>query len=474
MTETRETEETARVSPVPPQVRLSFLTSRTQVDVSLPLDVPLAWLTPELVKLAGVREAADAHSVEEPSNEHNGTVWVLSRHGGATPLAPDATLRETGVTEGELLRLTAQPALSAPTLFDDVVDAAARLNKAGYAGWDSGAARWMAFAGVYGAAAIWVYFLLAPAFSANRPALLGLSAVAALGLAGVAAMAQRSHGRSDVGAALGWSVLPVATAIAWATLHAWGGYALAAGCGAVAAISAALYFCIGTGLWGYLTAAVVAILAGLALAAHTAGIPTPVVGAGLAVIATVGCGAAPAARFTRRGPRHLTEPDGRPDHAAAEDLWARRRSDEVARAAWRAGLASSAALGALAVLRPHGPVQPALPVQWPGLAFAAGCAATLGLYALQSSNAAERAALSVPAAALAVTSCALAQAGSQPLRLTAFGLLLATTAAVAVAGPARVRGRLATAAAYGAYLSTAALIPLALWATGAYVRLGIA
>ncbi|BBX65635.1 hypothetical protein MSAS_48090 [Mycobacterium saskatchewanense] len=470
MTGTRETEEAARVSPAPPQVRLSLLASRTQVDVSLPLDVPLAWLTPELVKLARVREAADAQPADEPPKEANRTVWVLSRHGGDTRLAPDATLREAGVEEGELLRLTAQPALSAPTLFDDVVDAAARLNKAGYAGWDGVAARWMTFGGVYGATAVWVYFLLAPAFTANRPALLGLSAVAALGLAGVAAMAQRSYGRSDVGAALGWAVIPVVAAIAWVTSHAWGGYAVAAGCVAVATISVALCYGIGTGRWGYLTAGVIAILTGLAVAVHTAGIPAPVVGVGLAVIGTLGCRAVPPARFTRRGPRPSAEPTDEPNGAPGEDLFARVRSDDLTRAAFRAGLAFSAGLGALAALAPHWPVQP---VNWPGLAFALGCAVTLGLYALEPVTAVERAAVTVPAAALAVTSCALAQGGSQPLRLAAFGLLLATTTAIAVAGSARVRGRLATAAAYCSYLSTAALIPLALWVAGAYPRLGI-
>lgn len=470
MTGARETQEKRVISPVPPQVRLSFLGSRTQVDVSLPLDVPIAGLTPDLVKLARVREAAEDNAVDEPFKEANRNVWVLTRRGDTTPLPPDVTLREAGVAEGELLRLSAQPALSAPTLYDDVVDAAARLNKAGYPGWDGAAARWMTFAGVYGAAAVWVYFLLAPAFAANRAAMAGLSGVAALALAGVAAIAHRWQGRSDIGAALGWAAIPVAAAIAWAGLHAWGGYAQAAGCAAVAGFSAALFRGIGTGHWGYLTAGVVSVLAGLALVTHTAGIQADLVGVGLALIATLGCRAvpAPAALFARRAPRHSGKHTDHVNGLPVEDLWARVRSDDLTRAAFRAGLAVSAGLGALAVLTSRGPVQ------WPTLAFAMGCAATLGLYAREPVTAVERAALAVPAAALALVSCVLAQDGGQALRLVAFGLLVATTVAFAVAGTARLGGRLATAAAYSAYLTTAALIPLALWVVGAYARLGVA
>ncbi|WAJ46375.1 type VII secretion integral membrane protein EccD [Mycobacterium sp. Aquia_216] len=466
MSGTRESQTVRVISPAAQLVRLSFLCSQTQVDVSVPLDVPIAGLTPDLVKLARVREAAEASAVDEPLKDANRNVWVLSRRGETTPLPPDVTLREAGVAEGELLRIRAQPALSPPTLYDDVVDAAARLNKAGYAGWDGVAARWMTFAGVYGAAAVWVYFLLAPTFMANHAALVGLSAVAALGLAGVAAIAHRSHGRSDIGAALGWAAIPVAAAIAWTGLHTWGGYAQAAGCVAVAAFSAALFRGVGTGHWGYLTAAVVCIFAGLALVAHTTGIKADLTGVVLALVATLGCRAAPAFTllFTSRRPRGSGKHADLLKKSSAEDLWARVRSDDLTRAAFRAGLAVSAALGALVVLASQHPTK------WSGLVFAIGCAAALGLYAREPVTAVERAALGVPAVALALVACVLAQRGGPPLRLTAFGLLLAATVAFAAAGTARLCGRLATAAAYSAYLMTAALIPLALWVLEAYPR----
>jgi len=254
LTDAVTTDELRIISPAPQRLRVSFLCNQTQVDVSLPLDVPIVGLVPQLVKLAGAHEDGQSDSSDDPSTtEAKNDIWVVSRPKSATPLLPDVTLREAGVTEGEVLRLTAERALAAPTLYDDVVDAAARLNKAGYPGWDAVAARWMAFAGVCLASGVWVYFLAASPFAPNRTALVALATAVALALTGTATLAYRRHGQREVGAALGWAVLPIATALTWLALHRLGGYGLAAGCGAMVLVAAALLRCVGTGHWGYLT-----------------------------------------------------------------------------------------------------------------------------------------------------------------------------------------------------------------------------
>src|SRR5262249_26588097 len=244
------------------------------------------------------------------ATEAKNDIWVLSRHDGKTPLLPDTTLREAGVSEGELLRLSSERALSAPTLYDDVVDAAARLNKAGYPGWDATAARWMAFAGVYLAAAAWVYFLVANPFAANRPALLALSVGVAVTQAGTAALAYRRHAQREIGAALGWAVLPIAAAVTWLTLHRLGGYGLAGGGAAMGVGCAAVFRLVGIGHWGYLVVQVISVLGGLALVVHTAGIRAELVGAALALTATLGCLAVPqlAPRFARVKPASTGSP----------------------------------------------------------------------------------------------------------------------------------------------------------------------
>jgi type VII secretion integral membrane protein EccD len=494
VTGVREVVEFRVISAAPEQVRLSFLGGRTQVDVSLPLDVPIASLAPELVKLMWSRGAAQSDTPDDPiTMEAKHNVWVLRRSDGKTPLPPNLTLREAGVADGALLRLTAERALSAPTLYDDVVDAAARLNKAGYAGWDAAAARWMTFAGVHLASAAWVYFLVADVFAPNRPALVGLSVVVALALVGVAASAHRSYGQSDVGAALGWAALPIAGAVAWVALSGLGGYRLAAGCAAMVVFAVALFRAVGTGHWGYLAVGVVFGLSGLALVVHTAGVRADMVGTGLAVVATLGCLAVPrlTVRFARfepppRDPERdevtfanpvMSSQAAEPKQIdtvtppAVEGVWARVQSATLTRSGLCAGLAVSAGLGASVVLLSPDPVQ------WSGLAFALGCAATLGLYTQRPVTAVERAALGIPAVALTVFSCVRAQDGSQPIPLAAFGALLVATVVFAVIGASARAGRpperVRTLLAYLSYLTTAALIPLALWVVGAYGRLGI-
>lgn len=464
------------ISPAPQRVRLSFLCNKTQVDVALPLDVPVVGLVPQLVKLAEIHDAGQTDSSDDPSAaEAKNSVWVLSRQGATTPLTPETTLREAGVAEGELLRLIPERALSAPTLYDDVVDAAARLNKAGHPSWDAAAARWMAFIGVYLASGAWVYFLVANVFEPGRPALVVLSVAVGLTLAGAGALAYRRYKRRDIGAALGWAVLPISAAVAWVALHGLGGYGLAAGCAAMVLVSAALFRGVGTGHWGYLAVQVISVLSGIALVAHSAGVRADLVGAALALIGTLGCLIVPrlTVRFARIKPllRALeraaeSKSNDTPTPPGAQGVWARVQSETMTRSALYTGLGVSAGLGALVVLIASGPVR------WSGLAFALGCAAALGLHTQWPVTVLERTALAVPAAALTVLSCVLAQGGGQPIPITAFGGLLATTLVFALIGakarPGRRSDRMTTLLAYLNYLAVTALIPLALWATGAY------
>src|ERR1700710_1150829 len=109
MTTSSETDEFQVIAAASQHVRLSLLSNRTQVDVALPLDVPIANLTPELVKLARVGADAELDTAEDPfANDAKHNVWVLSRLDTPTPLPSSSTLRDSGVADGELLRLTAQ------------------------------------------------------------------------------------------------------------------------------------------------------------------------------------------------------------------------------------------------------------------------------------------------------------------------------------------------------------------------------
>jgi type VII secretion integral membrane protein EccD len=489
MTDIASTDAPMTITPVPERVRVSVLTGGAQADVSLPLDVHVATLAPQIVTL--VRKDASPplkDPAEARPDEAVHDVCTLTRSPGTAALAPERTLRDMGVVDGDVLRLSTQRPLSAPTLYDDVVDAAARLNKASYPSWDAAAACWMAFAGVYAGSASCAYFLLADAFASHRSSMIALSIVAAALLVGTATVAHRSHGRPDVGAAFGWAALPVAAAITWRVVSPLGGYWVAGGCAAMVLLAVALFWVVGCGRWGYLACGVAFGCGAVAVAVHALGIRADVTGATLAVAATMGCMGVPTltarvAQWMRQrrdggvpaGPS-VPSPTGHDGAADADrapavyDLAARVRAAAVTRAGLLSGLAVSAGTGTFAVLR-----TPASP-SWAALTFATGCAITLGLFARLTDTALERAALVIPATALIVVSAWRAGHGGPSMALAALASLLVVAIAcawIAADGPgARSRQAVNTALAYALYVATAALIPLAWWAIGTYAQLG--
>jgi hypothetical protein len=433
------------VSAAPQRRRLSILTGSRQLDVSLPIDVPIADLIPELLRLNSSRGSRAHDATPEPTGrDAHHSVWVLCPPDSGAALAAEATLRSADVAEGALLRLTQQRALSAPTHHDDVVDAVARLNKSGYPGWNGDAARWMAFAGCYLITAAWVYLLVAARFAPHRATLVAVSAVAALASAGVALVAGRTHGRRDIASAISWGVLPIAAAVGWDLVAGRSGYLLAAGCATLVLLAAGLRWAVGAGSWGHLCWATVFGLGGIALTAFSSGIPAATVGAGLAASTVLGCVALP--RLTRRFAR-----------------WDARYSVVAIRSAGYAGLAGATVVGAAVVTSHSGPA---------GVAFSTLCAVVLAAQAATVGTAAERAALAVPAAALLIVDALCTQHLSTGGALAAYAVaVVAVPASVAVdwcARHERVANRARTVLNWARYLTVAAVIPAAAWAAGVY------
>jgi type VII secretion integral membrane protein EccD len=492
----RELSNTSARSAAPEHVRVSVLGGCTQLDVALPVDVAVASLVPELVKLVRSRDVAV--STDAPWAATRDTFWVLHRLEPLTALQPNETLRAAGVVDGELLQLSDERTLSAPTLYDDVVDAAARLNKAAYAGWNGVAARWMSFVGLAVASLVWVYFLVNVTVGAQRMLVVGLAVVVAASMAGVATMAHRFYGRPDVGAAVGWSAIPIGAAVVWALVRGFGDYGVAAGCGLLVVLNAASCWAIGTGRWGYLASGVLFAASGLAMLGHALGVPAQTVGVVLAVAGAVACRTV--SKLTgrlgrvepstsRSGPDpqmgmfetpSVSQPSAT-DSATktassaamptAEEVWASVRAAAVTGSALYAGLAVSVLCGVAALLcaKPDG--------QWAAMVFAGVCAGALGVHARLPGSAAERVALAVPAVALVIVGCVGAQGGTAAMAWAGFGTLLAVAVVASVVGLRMAGGdgphRWATTWAYLEYAAFAALIPVALWAAGLYVRLEI-
>jgi hypothetical protein len=158
--------------------------------------------------------------------------------------------------------------------------------------------------------------------------------------------------------------------------------------------------------------------------------------------------------------------DSKAEMPTAEQVWARVRAVHLSSAGLLAGAAVVAAVAAGALL--------SIRTELSAFVFALTCAVVLGLCGRRVRTWPERAAVAVPALALILAACALAQTGAEPLRLTAVGVLLTLTALATLAGLIDRRRRwVAITAARLEYVTVAAVVPLALWPLGIYDRLGL-
>ncbi|MEV6256604.1 type VII secretion integral membrane protein EccD [Nocardia sp. NPDC051911] len=118
---------------IEPQLcRVSVIGGNTQVDVALPATIPIATFIPDVVTLIASRNPdLSEHEEDGPLVARH---WTLSRL-GHTAIDPVRTLTEAEVFDGDLLVLAAVDSVDSPALFDDVIDAVARLTDNSFRGW---------------------------------------------------------------------------------------------------------------------------------------------------------------------------------------------------------------------------------------------------------------------------------------------------------------------------------------------------
>jgi type VII secretion integral membrane protein EccD len=470
----------------PEHLRVSVVGGRTQLDVALPADVPIAAFLPELARLIANRDAAGG---EPTARDERRTFWALTRAGGDAALTPEDTLRSAGVISGELLTLTARPALTAPVLYDDVVDAAARLNRASYAPWDASAAAALAFAGLWLVAAAWVGFLLAGPLTGHRAVIIGGAAATLAASIGGATLAKRTLRLPSVAAAVGMPALAIGLALGWVLAVGHGPYAVAGAAAAVLVLAALMGRLIGVGRWLFVAVSA-ALLFGAGASVATALVGRlPTVAALTAMVATLLVLAVPTLTAARghwpkpapnapdeerdglfENPFTAAEPDPRTleDPALAvpegDEVWARARASTALRTGLRAGVATAAAVGAAVLLH--------IEAAWSATTFALVCAAVQACRTRRVQTVGERAAGMVPALALTVFTCVELMGRAQPMRLTGLGILAALAVIAAVVGmsvgEARAPRRVRTLVGYLDYLAVAAVVPAAVWVLGLY------
>ena len=143
--------------------RVTVLARSTQVDMALPVDVPVSLLVPGIIDMiagvepaerprrAGVEpaERRGLHGVEpaepssrsgDPGSEGMPVAWTLARI-GRPPLAPTATLAELSVRDGELLVLGVADRPVPVPLFDDLMYSVASAGSDDVPHWTANTAR---------------------------------------------------------------------------------------------------------------------------------------------------------------------------------------------------------------------------------------------------------------------------------------------------------------------------------------------
>jgi type VII secretion integral membrane protein EccD len=276
----------------PELCRVSVIGGNTQVDVGLPATVPIAAFIGDLVALVESRNPDLSESEEGAPLETQH--WTLARL-GRDAISPHETLTEAEVFDGELLVLRAVAAAENPALFDDVIDAVARLTESAFPAWGHTSARWAglvaAIAATLGAVGLlWMS-------KAHGQAVPGGCVAAAVGvLALVAAtLAARMYAEELAATVLSWCGLAlIFIGSALLVPEGMGSANLLLGCAVTLVVATIAYRVTGVGATMFTTVITVAVFglvcSGLILAWHFPGMK---VGAGVVVAAVLMVSAAP-------------------------------------------------------------------------------------------------------------------------------------------------------------------------------------
>lgn len=462
----------------PDLARVTLLAKHTQVDMAIPIDVPVALVIPSVVDM--VAQHSRTNDFDNDGEHFEPHEWVLARI-GQPPLSNSLSLAEQGVRDGELLMLESAEHTAPTPLFDDIMYNVAIADAEHFRGWSPRTARLTgsmlavltmlvgclgllaapdAVSGwVSGAVALFVAVLLV--VSSMVLSRMYRDTASALVLGGCALPAAFSAGLLVVPDHYGWANLLLGAVLAGATaILAW----------RVSGVGLGLF--IGaTTLAAYLVpAALVGLLTHL---------PSKAIGAGAAALGLAGLSLAPRlSMLLARLPLPPVPAPGTPidpteddpdDHRALPSLDALRVKSERARR-YLAGLVAATTLvvaaGALTATDPH-----AAGAYWPGLALAVVCAAVL-MFRSRTYAGAEQAVILIAggAAMLLILLGGAAFLLDQPLAVFGAALILLVAALVLgiIVPRQQATPPLRRAVELLEYAFVAAVVPLVFWVTGLY------
>ncbi|MFI6870134.1 type VII secretion integral membrane protein EccD [Nocardia sp. NPDC050406] len=455
----------------PDLARVTILAKHTQVDMAIPLDVPVALVIPSVVDMV----AQHANDFDHGGEDFEPHEWVLARI-GQPPLANSLSLAEHGVRDGELLMLESAEHTAPTPLFDDIMYNVAIADADHYRGWSPRTARLTGsilavLAVLVGCLGLLVAPDAAPGWVSGSVALFVtvLLVVASMVLARV---------YDDAGAALvlGGCALPTACGAGMLFVpehYGWANVLLGAALTGAVAVLTWRVSGVGPGLFvGVTTLAVYAVPA--TLVGLLTDLPVRAIGAGAAGLGLIGLSLAPRiSMLLAKLPLPPVPAPGTPidpteddpdDHRALPTLEALRAKSERARELLAGLVAATAvvtAVGALAAADPTGDG-----VYWPGLALALVCAAVL-MFRSRTYAGAEQAVMLIAGGAAIVLAVLVGASFTLRQPLTVFGAAMLVLVVALVLGII-VPNQQATPPMRRAvelleYACVAAVVPLVFW-----------
>ncbi|MFB8002227.1 type VII secretion integral membrane protein EccD [Nocardia sp. NPDC056000] len=462
----------------PDLARVTLLAKHTQVDMAIPVDVPVALVIPSVVDM--VAQHSLANDFDNDGEQFEPHEWVLARI-GRPPLSNSLSLAEQGVHDGELLMLESAEHTAPTPLFDDIMYNVAIADADHFRGWTPRTARLTgSILAVLTMLTGCLGLLAAPdAIPGWVSGTVALFIAVLLVISGM--VLSRMYSDTASALVLGGCGLPAAFSAGMLFVpdhYGWANLLLGAVLTAATAILAWRVSGVGLGVFiGATTLAVYLIPASLiGLLGH---VPTKAIGAGAAALGLAGLSLAPRlSMLLAKLPLPPVPAPGTPidpteddpdDHRALPTMAALRAKSQRARE-YLAGLVTATTLvtaaGALAATDPGADNR-----YWPGLALALVCAAVL-MFRSRTYAGAEQAVILI-AGGTAILLILLGGAAfliHQPL--TIFGLALLILVAALVLGIIVPR-RQATPPMRRAvelleYAFVAAVVPLVFWVTGLY------
>ncbi|WP_280246833.1 type VII secretion integral membrane protein EccD [Nocardia abscessus] len=472
-------EESSRgIVRAPDLARVTILAKHTQVDMAIPVDVPVALVIPSVVDM--VAQHSRSNDFDNEGERYEPAEWVLARI-GHPPFSNSLSLGEHGVRDGELLMLESASHTAPTPLFDDIMYNVAIADTDHYRSWTPRVAR---ITGSVLAAVTMIVgclgLLLSPG---SLPIAVGgsIALVVAILLVVAAMVLSRMYGDTGTALVLGGCALPAAFSAGMLFVpdhYGWAHVLLGSVLAGATAILAWRVTGVGLALFiGVATLAAYAVPA--ALVGLLTGQPERAIGAGAAALGLVGLSLAPRiSMLLAKLPLPPVPSPGTPidpteddpdDHRALPTMEALRVKSERARM-YLAGLVAATtlvtAIGALAATDPASDDP-----YWPGIVLALVCAAVL-MFRSRTYAGAEQAVVLIAGGAAIVLIMLVGAGFAMHQPLAVFGAAMVALVAALILGiiipnqsatPPMRRG-----VELLEYTFVAAVLPLAFWVADLY------